>query len=430
MKRRSSLSTAAVTVSAAVAFYAGLMGTSRATETVPVGHLATLSGPTSPVAKVYAQGIIDAFDFMNANGGIDNKQIDLDTRDYGYDAHRAVEIYQSWLKERKPVAIQGWGTPDTEALVGRVTEDEIVFMSGSSSGHLTDPTGRSPWTDTPAPYNFFYGPSYSDACRGVIQWAAEDWKKTGGAARSTFLEDLYRAKFVYMGDNHPYPNSPKAACIEYARELGFDVLPPIRYSLSPGDFSAQCLSLKQSGANYAFLGNTAESNVQLLKACSDLGVSTQFMTNIYGWDEEASRAAGNAGNGLVWVVSASPWGENVPGMETVRAVSRMSDETGKEVRPAHYIRGVCSAFFMRDAMAAAAAAGAIDGPGIKKGFEAMRDHVPAELEGVCLPSTWTAEDHRGTSTVTVYRSTYNYGNVAVERLFTTRIPLRPDWLGW
>ena len=26
-----------------------------------------------------------------------------------------------------------------------------------------------------------------------------------------------------MGDNHPYPNAPKQACQEYAKELGFEV---------------------------------------------------------------------------------------------------------------------------------------------------------------------------------------------------------------
>ena len=265
----------------------------------------------------------DAFKYINTHGGVGGKKIALDTVDYGYDPARAIDTYKRWKDTIKPVAIQGWGTADAEALVEFVTKDGIVFMSGSSSGHLTDPTGRSPWTDIPAPYNFFYGPSYSDGCRALVQWAAEQWKRTGTAARgSTFLGDLYRPKFVYMGDNHPYPNSPKAACIEYARDLGFEVLPPIRYSLSPSDFSAQCQTLKQSGANFAFLANTSESNVALVKACAAEGISTQFLTNIYGWDQDAAKQAGDAGNGIVRAVSVAPWGSDVPGMKLVREVSK------------------------------------------------------------------------------------------------------------
>lgn len=413
---------------AVVAFMAPRMG--DAAEQIPVGNLAALTGPTSPVASVYAQGIIDAFAYINQNSGISGRQVKLDTQDYGYDAPKAIKIYKDWQSTLKPVAIQGWGTADTEALIDLVTKDKVVFMSGSSSGHLTDPTGRSPWTEMPAPYNFFYGPSYSDGCRALVKWAATHWKKTGGIGRSTFLGDLNRPKFTFMGDNHPFPNSPKAACTEYARDLGFEILPPIRYSLTPADFTAQCQTLKQTGSHYAFLANTAESNVALLKACAQVGVDTQFLTNIYGWDEASARIAGDAGNGLVWVVSAALWGDDVPGMKTVEAISKQSDPDGTKRRSVHYIRGVCSAYFMRDAIAAAEAQGTVDGTNIKKGFEAMRDHVPAGMEGVCLPSTWTPVDHRGTTTVMLYQNVSNYGNIVADKIFTTTVPLRPDWLGW
>ena len=403
----------------------------NAADTITVGQLVAQTGPTSQVGKVYGQGVADAFAYINQHGGVNGKLIKLETVDYGYDSAKAIETYKRWKESLKPAAIQGWGTADTEALIDYVTKDGVVFMSGSSSGHLTDPTGRSPWTESAAPYNFFYGPSYSDSCRALVQWAAENWKRSGTAARgSTFLGDLYRPKFVYMGDNHPYPNAPKAACTEYARDLGFEVLPPIRYSLSPGDFSAQCAALKQSGANYAFLANTSESNVSLVKSCAAQGVNTQFLTNIYGWDEQAAKEAGDPGNGMVYVVSVARWGDDVPGMKVVRAVSKESDPNGQELRSAHYIRGVCSAFLMSDAMAAADKAGGITGANIKKGFEEMRDHVPAGLEGVCLPTTFTPNDHRGTTTVLLYRSDYNFGNVTDQKIYQTSIPLRPDWLGW
>ena len=113
----------------------------------------------------------------------------------------------------------------------------------------------------------------------MLQWAAEDWKKKGGQGKP---------KYVHMGDNHPYPN-----CAEGSRrgatpsELGFDVLPSIQYALTPGDFKAQCLSLKQSGANYAFLANTAGSNISLLRSCATVGVNVQFLANVWGMDENA-----------------------------------------------------------------------------------------------------------------------------------------------
>lgn len=401
-----------------------------AASSTPVGQLVAETGSTSQVASAYGQGVADAFAHINRLGGVNGKPISLDTVDYGYDLPRALSAYKKWKENLKPVAIQGWGTADTEALVDSVSKDAIVFMSGSSSGHLTDPIGRSPWTSTPAPYNFFYGPSYSDGCRGLVQWAAEEWRRSGAVNRSTFLGDLDRPKFVFMGDNHPYPNSPKAACTDYARSLGFEILQPVRYSLSPGDFSTQCQSLKSTGAHYAFLANTAESNVKLVKDCAVAGVSTQFLTNIYGWDEGTAAQAGGAGNGMIWVVSVAPWDSDVAGMKTVREISKISDPSGEATRPVHYIRGVCSAYLMRGAMLAADKAGGITGPRIKKALEEMRDYVPPGLEGVCLPTTFTPADHRGTTTVILYRNDFDFAGPHAQKVYTTTVPLRPDWLGW
>ncbi len=396
-------------------------GSVFAADTIPVGHLAAYTGPTSGVGIPFGAGIDDALAYINKTGGINGKKIKFETVDYSYNAPRAVATYKKWMSSLKPVAIQGWGTADTEALVKFIAKDKISYISASYSGHLTDPTGKSPRTKAPAPYNFFYGPSYSDACRGLVQWAADDWKAKGKSGSP---------KFIHMGDNHPYPNAPKAACAAYAKELGFEVLPSIVYSLKPADAKAQCLSLKDSGANYAYLANTSGSNISLLKSCNTVGVKTQFLTNIWGWDENSIKATGAAGDGIAWVVGAASWKDKVPGMKTLREISKMSDPSGTKPRMLHYVRGVCGTFLMKEAMLKAEAMGGITGENIKKGFEQMKDFVPAGLEGVCTPSTWTAEDHRGTTLVNVYTSKYNGGDFQMKKLATVDVPRRDEWLGW
>jgi branched-chain amino acid transport system substrate-binding protein len=117
-------------------------------------------------------------------------------------------------------------------------------------------------------------------------------------------------------------------------------------------------------------------------------------------------------------------------MATVRAISKMSDPTGETYRNLHYMRGVCAVFFMKDAMAIADKQGGITGPNIKAAMEQMRDHVPAGLEGVCNPSTWTSEDHRGTTKVAIYTTTYNGGDFQFNEQSTVTVPRRDDWLGW
>ncbi len=404
-----------------IALSAFTVGGSLAAETVSVGHLVDFTGPTGGVGAHYGPGVIDALNYANANGGINGKQIKFSTVDYSYKADRAVATYKKWKSGLKPVVIQGWGTADTEALVRFIARDKVTYISASYSGHLTDPTGKSKHTKSKAPYNFFYGPSYSDGCRGLVQWAMDDWKAKGNSGQP---------KFTHMGDNHPYPNAPKAACGAYAKELGFEILPAVIFSMKPADNKAQCLTLKDSAADYAFLGNTSGSNISLVKSCDVVGVETQFLANIWGWDENGIEASQEAGDGVAWVVAGTPWKAGSSDNATMKAISEMSAKGTDKYRGLHYIRGVCSTMFMVDAMKIADKKGALNGTGIKKAMETMQAYVPVGLEGVCLPSTWTGEDHRGTTLVSVYKSEFNGGEFKMEKQATVNVPRRDEWLGW
>jgi branched-chain amino acid transport system substrate-binding protein len=405
--------------------------------TIPIGQLSDYSGPTSDIGFAYGGGVTDAIAWINARGGVNGRPIASDQVDYSYKADRAIAAYKKWMSQTRPaIAVQGWGTADTEALVGSAAKDQVVFYSGSYAGHLTDPTGSAMRGDKrAAPYNFFYGPSYSDAARALLQWAASDWKQK--AAQGT-------PKYVHMGANHPYPNAPRAAAEEYAKELGFEVIPAIQYPLAPGDYTAQCLTLKEAGANYAYLGNTSGSNISVIRSCATAGVKVQFLSNVWGMDENAMKAAGTAADGVVFPVrTGATWSDNeVSGMEIVHAISRMSDKDGTAYRAVHYLAGICSAFYMKEAMQAASKTGEPSGPTIKAAMEARKDWVPAGLEGVCQPSTWTAQDHRGTTKVAIYRAKVSgstdapvgelmsNGHMKLEKVAEFQMPRRAEWLGW
>ncbi|MCB4822846.1 ABC transporter substrate-binding protein [Roseicella aerolata] len=404
---------------------------------IPVGHLMDLSGATSDVGTPFSQGVNDAWAWLNrTRNGVNGRQVNVLAFDYGYQAPRAVSQYQAWSRERV-VAINGWGTADTEALVRFVTRDKVPYVSGSYSAALTDAGGKSGRQGVEAaPYNFFYGPSYSDALRAMLIWAAEDWKAKGGQGRP---------KYVHMGANHPYPNSPKAAGEALAAELGFEVLPAIVFALTPGDYTAQCLTLRNQGANYAYLGNTAGSNISVLRACQTAGVNVQFMGNVWGMDENAMKAAGAAANGVVFPVrTQAVWGQQAPGMANVQAVSRVSDQSGNAYRPVHYLAGICSAMLVAEAMETAAAnGGQVSGERVRDGFYARQNWVPKGFEGVCAPSTFTKDDHRGTLAVSIYRARVSgdtsqgsvgelmqAGTMRLEPVKTVTLDRRADWLGW
>src|SRR3569623_1683869 len=152
MKTNSLLSTAALALAIA-AFSA------NAQAQIAIGHLADYSGGTSDVGTPYGQAVADTFAWVNKNGGVGGKQLNVDTNDNGYQVPRAIALYKKWAApDTKVAAIMGWGTADTEALTGFLAQDKITDMSGSYAAALSDPEGTS-GKAKPAPNTFFYGPT-------------------------------------------------------------------------------------------------------------------------------------------------------------------------------------------------------------------------------------------------------------------------------
>lgn len=100
-------------------------GSASAADPIFVGHLVDYTGPTSDVGKPYGQGVADALAWINKSGGIAGQQLKFETVDYSYNAPRAIATYKKWVGTDKAIAVQGWGTADTEALVGFIASDQV-----------------------------------------------------------------------------------------------------------------------------------------------------------------------------------------------------------------------------------------------------------------------------------------------------------------
>jgi branched-chain amino acid transport system substrate-binding protein len=149
------------------------------------------------------------------------------------------------------------------------------------------------------------------------------------------------------------------------------------------------------------------------------------MANIWGGDRNTMDAMGQDGDGYVFVAANAFWNDDAPGLKLVKEIAG-SDE----YRTHHYIRGVCSVFYMKEAMEWAKENGGITGENIRNGMYAHKDWVPKGLEGVCIPSTWTPEDHRGVMTSFIYQGHAKDGAISIEKIAETTLPRRDDWLGY
>ena len=133
---------------------------------------------------------------------------------------------------------------------------------------------------------------------------------------------------------------------------------------------------------------------------------------------------------------AWPLTPRAPSLHSQRAAAVTSDGATS--------RRIARAMLMVEAMETAAAnGGQITGERIRDGFYARRDWVPEGFQGVCAPSNFSNEDHRGTLAVALYRSVVRGDTtqasvdelmrnctMRLEPVTTVNLDRRRDWLGW
>jgi branched-chain amino acid transport system substrate-binding protein len=119
---------------AAVPVHAGADEVGVSADTILFGQAAALEGPSSALGRGMRQGILAAFEEINAKGGIHGRKLKLVSRDDGYDPDRSVVQTTKLLDEDKVFALIGAvGTPTAIAAVPIASARNVPFI-GPFSG--------------------------------------------------------------------------------------------------------------------------------------------------------------------------------------------------------------------------------------------------------------------------------------------------------
>jgi branched-chain amino acid transport system substrate-binding protein len=360
-----------------------------------IGVISDLSGATSAVGRPYADGIKAAAEYLNSQGGVAGHPIKLTQVDYAYNVQQALSAYKRF-KSMGVVAIQGWGTGDTEALVESVAKDQIPFYSASYSAHLTDPTK--------APYNFFISADYSTQLRAGLDYLKSQWKE----------ERAPRLAFVFP--DHPYGISPIAAGKEYANSIGYEIVGDENVSLSAMDATTQLLSLQKKNPDFIWVGGTTPSTAVIMKDAQRLKMQSKFLVNIWGSGEDIFTLAGEAANGHYGLQTGVGYGQDVPGMKIIEEITKGQPQM------THFIRGFASMLTMAEAIRLADAKGEITGPAIKEASETLRDFDPM---GLTPAVSFFPDDHRPNMSANIFL----LENGKLNFLSTQSVERKAEWLG-
>lgn len=371
--------TAAVLILAAALWAGPGAGSAPAADVIKWGVLIDLSGPTSDWGKNQVKGQLDAARWVNENGGINGKQLQLIVVDDAYDTAKGVAGYNRLVDSEKVLGIYIQSTGTTITLAKKIVSDGIATIAASFTAKFEDPAKT--------PFSFFVSPSYGTMGRIALKWIKDNWK-----------DPSRNPKICYIFPDNTYGRDILDACKTYAKQIGVDVGSDQVVNWPTKDATVQLTNMKREDPDFAYITSTAMNGAVILKNAKALELRTKFISNIRNFEESLIELSGGAAEGTYGVNPIAPYGADVPGMKKVVESHEKwhPGEKGTNV----YVEGWVNILSVAEALKTADKANELTPAGIRKAFEQFRNF---DTGGLAPPLTFTPTDHRASMAAKIYQ---------------------------
>lgn len=270
MKHKKSVLTVFILVLAVGLFMALGQGSQKAwgaKDTIVIGNTNPYSGPASAYGTI-GKAIEAYFKKINAEGGINGRQIKFISYDDGYSPPKTVEQVRKLVeKDKVDILFQNLGTPTNSAIHKYVNMKKIP--------HLFLATGASKWGNPKEfPWTMGWQPNYQIAGRIYGNYIAENVPKA--KIGILYQNDDYGKDYV-VGFKQGLAEGVKARGLSQADAP--KVIMELSYEVADPTVDSQIINLKASGANVFFNVTTPKFAAQAIRKAYDIGWKPVHIVN-------------------------------------------------------------------------------------------------------------------------------------------------------
>jgi ABC-type branched-subunit amino acid transport system substrate-binding protein len=265
---------------------------------IRVGVVGTFSGPVGGLVKDTVTGIRVWSQWINARGGVGGHPVEVLIGDDGGDPARFVSMQQQFVEQKGAVAFLYATLGFSPNGNNKYLDSKKIFTLGTEGG--LDTVYNNPYVLTATPAGRVNADSILRAL-GDVAVPVGKTKLANFACSDFGLCDLFDERI----------SNPEAL-----KEVGFELVARGRPSLTQPDYTSQCLTAKQAGAEVVmleldtasirrFAGDCARQNYRPIFATSDLLASSSLPS-----DPNV--------DGMIIASKMAPWtDQSVPGIAKV-----------------------------------------------------------------------------------------------------------------
>jgi branched-chain amino acid transport system substrate-binding protein len=216
-------------------------------DTVKILSLTDLSGPGASGGKPVQAGIDAYVKKLNADGGIDGRQVEVVTADTGYDPQRAVQLYQG--AKNDVAAVMSYGTPTTDAIRPFTVDDKLALLG------LKGPFAEA--------NTFAQGTAFEVDAANLV---------------TSVLDDTPNAKIGAIYQTDAVGDGVKRGVDAALKEKGAKLVAEVTADATSKDLTAQVTAMRQAGADHIVLGIGPGTTIAATGAVSALGYDAKLLS--------------------------------------------------------------------------------------------------------------------------------------------------------
>jgi ABC-type branched-subunit amino acid transport system substrate-binding protein len=225
---------------------------------IKLGNINPYSGPASAYGAI-GKSMDAYFKKINAEGGINGRQIKFITVDDGYNPARTVEMARKLVEEEEVLATVGvLGTPPNSAI--------HKYMNQKKMPQLFVATGATKWGD---PKNFPWTMGWQPNYQGESKIYAQH-----------LLESKPNAKIGLLYQNDDYGKDYLKGFLDGLGDKAKTmIVKQLTYEVTDATVDSQMVELKSSGADVFFNITTPKFAAQAIKKAAEIGWKPQHYLN-------------------------------------------------------------------------------------------------------------------------------------------------------
>ena len=268
------------------------------------GQAAAMSGPSSALGLKMRQGILAAFAEVNAKGGIHGRQLDLVSRDDGYDPDRSVLQTFKLLDEDQVFALIGAvGTPTSLVTVPIAKAENVPFIG--------------PFTGA----EFLRSADLNNVVNIRASYAAEaeSWVKH-------LTEDRHIKRIAIFYQDDPYGRDGLAGVKLALQKRGMELAAEATYERNTRAVASAMRTLKRAEPEAVVMVGTYAPCAEFIKLARQSKFNPVFVNISFVGAVALAQELGRSGEGvIVSQVVPFPWDASIKVVAEYQAAQRLLD---------------------------------------------------------------------------------------------------------